>query len=72
MGYLTENLRMRLDLYYLGGALGADRKLNAHIDYLTKLAQQASLKDRHALLLLLSHNYQLKGVKHPGILCRGM
>jgi DNA-binding XRE family transcriptional regulator len=58
----NENLRIRLDLYYLGGALGADRKLNAHIDYLTKLAQQASLKDRRALLLLLSHNYQLKGM----------
>lgn len=58
----NENLRLRLDLYYLGGALDADRKLNSHIDYLTKLAQQASLKDCHALLLLLSHNYQLKGM----------
>lgn len=58
----NENLRIRLDLYYLGGALGADRKLNVHIEYLTQLAQQASLKDRHSLLLLLSHNYQLKGM----------
>ena len=57
-----ENLRMRLDLYYLGSALGADRNLNAHIEHLTKLAQNSSLKDRRSLLLLLSHNYQLKGM----------
>jgi len=53
---------MRLDLYYLGSALGADRNLNAHIEHLTKLAQDSSHKDRHSLLLLLSHNYQLKGM----------
>ncbi len=58
----NENLRMRLDLYYLGSALGADRNLNAHIEHLTKLAQDSSHKDRHSLLLLLSHNYQLKGM----------
>ncbi len=57
-----ENLRMRLDLYYLGSALGADRNLNAHIEQLTKLAQNSSSKDRRSLLILLSHNYQLKGM----------
>jgi len=57
-----ENLRMRLDLYYLGSALGADRKLNDHIEHLTKLAQNSSLKDRRSLLQLVSHNYQLKGM----------
>lgn len=58
----TENLRMRLDLYYLGSALGADRNLNTHIEQLTQLAQNGSAKDRRSLLLLLSHNYQLKGM----------
>ncbi len=57
-----ENLRMRLDLYYLGSALGADRDLNAQIEHLTKLVQNGSLKDRRSLLLLLNHNYQLKGM----------
>ncbi len=57
-----DYLRMRLDLYYLGSALGADRNLNAHIEHLTKLAQNSSLKDRRSLLLLLSHNFQLKGM----------
>lgn len=57
-----DYLRMRLDLYYLGSALGADRNLNAHIEHLTKLVQNSSLKDRRSLLLLLSHNYQLKGM----------
>jgi DNA-binding XRE family transcriptional regulator len=57
-----EYLRMRLDLYYLGSALGADRNLNAHIEHLRKLTQNSSLKDRRSLLLLLSHNYQLKGM----------
>jgi transcriptional regulator with XRE-family HTH domain len=59
---LRENLRMRLDLYYLGSALGADQKLNDHIDHLTGLVQNSSLKDRRFLLELLSHNYQLKGM----------
>ena len=59
---LRENLRMRLDLYYLGSALGADQKLNEHIEHLTSLAQHSSLKDRRFLLELLSHNYQLKGM----------
>ncbi len=57
-----ENLRMRLDLYYLGSALDAERNLHAHIEHLTKLVQNSSLKDRRSLLLLLSHNYQLKGM----------
>lgn len=56
-----SNLRMRFDLYYLS-ALGADRGLNAHINDLSKLAQKSSFKDRHKLLILLSHNYQLKGM----------
>jgi DNA-binding XRE family transcriptional regulator len=59
---LRDNLRMRLDLYYLGSALGADQKLNDHIEHLTSLAQHSSLKDRRFLLELLSHNYQLKGM----------
>src|SRR6266496_263021 len=60
---LVENIRMRLDLYYLGGALGADRNLNSHIDHLTQLAQKSgSSKDRYSLITLLSHNYQLKGM----------
>lgn len=58
----TENLRMRLDLYYLGSALGADRKLYDHIEHLTVLAQNSSHKDRRPLLQLLSHNYQLRGL----------
>jgi DNA-binding XRE family transcriptional regulator len=59
---LRDNVRMRLDLYYLGSALGADRKLNDHIEHLTGLVQNSSLKDRRFLLELLSHNYQLKGM----------
>ncbi len=58
----NDNLRMRLDLYYLGSALGADGGLNAHIDELTRLGQKASHKDQRVLLTLLSHNYQLKGM----------
>ena len=58
----NENLRMRLDLYYLGSALGADRNLNTHIEHVTKLAQTSSSKDHCSLLTLLSHNYQLKGM----------
>ncbi len=58
----TENLRMRLDLYYLGSALAADRNLNEHIEQLTQMAQKSSARDRYTLLTLLSHNYQLKGM----------
>lgn len=57
-----ENLRMRLDLYYLGSALAADRGLNAHIGELEKLIDKAGSKWRLQLLTLLSHNYQLKGM----------
>lgn len=59
---LIENIRMRLDLYYLGSALGADRNLNSHIDHLTWLAKKSSSKDRYSLVTLLSQNYQLKGM----------
>lgn len=59
---LRENLRMRLDLYYLGSALGADQKLNDHIEHLTDLARHCRPKDRRFVLELLSHNYQLKGM----------
>lgn len=58
----TDNIRMRLDLYYLGSSLAADRGLNSHIEDLSKLTQKGSSKDRHSLLVLLSHNYQLKGM----------
>src|SRR5581483_10648862 len=57
-----ENLRMRLDLYYLGSALAADRGLNDHIQKLEKLLGKAGSKGRRQLLTLLSHNYQLKGM----------
>ncbi len=33
----ADNLRMRLDLYYLGSALAADRGLNGHIEELKQL-----------------------------------
>lgn len=59
---LTDNLRMRIDLYYMGSATAADRGLNAHIDELTRLTPRSSIKDRRSLLILLSHNYQLKGM----------
>jgi DNA-binding XRE family transcriptional regulator/tetratricopeptide (TPR) repeat protein len=58
----TDNLRMRLDLYYIGSALSADRGLNAHLDELTRLISRSSARDRRLLLILLSHNYQLKGM----------
>jgi tetratricopeptide (TPR) repeat protein len=58
----VDNIRMRLDLYYLGSSLAADTGLNSHIEDLSKLAQKSSLKDRRSLLVLLSHNYQLKGM----------
>lgn len=58
----TSNLRMRFDLYYMGSALGADRGLNTHIEDLSRLVQKSSVRDRSMLLILLSHNYQLKGL----------
>ena len=58
----TDNLRMRLDLYYLGSAVAADRGLNTHIEELKQLLRRGSTKDRNELLTLLSHNYQLKGI----------
>lgn len=58
----ADNLRMRLDLYYLGSALAADRGLNGHIEELKQLLRRGSIKDRTQLLILLSHNYQLKGI----------
>lgn len=33
-----DNLRMRLDLYYLGSTLAADKNLDAHIQRLTQFA----------------------------------
>jgi DNA-binding XRE family transcriptional regulator len=57
----TENLRMRLDLYYLS-AVSADKNLNAQIQALTQLLQKSSQRDRCVLLNLLSHNYQIKGM----------
>lgn len=57
----SENLRMRLDLYY-GSAVTADRGLNSHIQKLKQLLEKSSLRDRDTLLTLLSHNYQLKGM----------
>jgi DNA-binding XRE family transcriptional regulator len=57
----TENLRMRLDLYYLS-AVSADKNLNAQIQALTQLLQKSSQRDRDTLLKLLSHNYQIKGM----------
>jgi tetratricopeptide (TPR) repeat protein len=53
---------MRLDLYYLGSSLAADRGLNAHIEELTQLLHKSGIRDRDQLLILLSHNYQLKGM----------
>jgi DNA-binding XRE family transcriptional regulator len=58
----TDNLRMRLDLYYLGHTLSADVGLNAHIGELMRLLRKGDIKDRHQLFTLLSHNYQLKGM----------
>jgi DNA-binding XRE family transcriptional regulator len=58
----AENLRMRLDLYYLGSAIAADSGLNVHIEELTQLLRKGNVKERHTLLILLSHNYQLKGI----------
>ncbi len=58
----ADNVRMRLDLYYLGSSLAADRGLNVHIEELTRLLHKSSARDRNSLLTLLSHNYQLKGM----------
>src|SRR5258708_33993035 len=57
-----DNLRMRLDLNYLGSALAADKGLNAHIEELTQLLQKGNARDRSGLFILLSHNSQLKGM----------
>jgi tetratricopeptide (TPR) repeat protein len=53
---------MRLDLYYLDSALAADRGLNRHIEELKQLLYKGSIRDRTQFLILLSHNYQLKGI----------
>ena len=58
----NDNLRMRLDLYYLGGSVAADKGLNAHIEELTQLLRKGNARDHHELLTLLSHNYQVKGM----------
>lgn len=58
----ADNLRMRLDLYYLGSALAADRGLKGHIEELKQLISRGSMRDRRQLLVLLSHNYQLEGI----------
>src|SRR2546427_6061421 len=55
----NDNLRMRLDLYYLGSALAADKGLKAHIEELTQILRRGNGRDRNSLLSLLSHNYQL-------------
>jgi DNA-binding XRE family transcriptional regulator/tetratricopeptide (TPR) repeat protein len=57
----TENLRMRYDLYYLS-SVAADQGLNKHIGDLHKLLKKSSSRDRGAFLILLSQNYQLKGL----------
>lgn len=62
LGTFNENLRMRLDLYYLGGSVAADKGLNAHIEELTQLLRKGKTRDHHELLTLLSHNYQVKGM----------
>ncbi len=58
----TDNLRMRIDLYYVGGSIAADKGLNAHIDELKRLIPRSSMRERRLLLILLSHNCQLKGL----------
>lgn len=58
----NDNLRMRLDLYYLGGSIAADKGLNAHIEELTQLLRKGNTRDHSELLTLLSHNYQVKGM----------
>lgn len=58
----VDNLRMRLDLYYLGSSLAADRGLNVHIRELERQIEKAGSKGRYQLLTLLCHNYQLKGM----------
>lgn len=58
----TENLRMRLNLYYLGSAIAADENLNIHIKRLTQMVKTCHSKDLHHLQALVSHNYQVKGL----------
>lgn len=58
----TDNLRMRFDLYYLGHTLASGIGLNEHIGELMQLLRKGSLRDRQKLLVLLCHNYQLKGM----------
>lgn len=58
----TENLRMRLNLYYLGSATAADENLNTHLKRLAQIVKTCQPKDLHHLLALLSHNYQVKGL----------
>ncbi len=58
----TENLRMRLNLYYLGSATAADENLNTHLKRLTQMVKTCHPKDLNHVLALLSHNYQVKGV----------
>ena len=43
---------MRLDLYYLGSAVAADKGLNIHIEELKQLLQRGSIRDRNGLLML--------------------
>ncbi len=58
----TENLRMRLNLYYLGSAIAANENLNTHIKRLTRMVKTCHPKDLNHLRALLSHNYQVKGL----------
>lgn len=58
----TDNLRMRLNLYYLGSALAADNNLNGYTELLTQLANTSNSRNRDGLLILLSHSYQVKGM----------
>lgn len=58
----TENLRMRLNLYYLGSATAADENLNTHLKRLAQMVKTCHTKDLRHLLALLSHNYQIKGL----------
>jgi DNA-binding XRE family transcriptional regulator len=58
----SDNLRMRLDLYYIGSSLAADKGLNEHIGRLERQLDKVGSKSRKQLFILLSHNYQLKGM----------
>jgi len=46
----------------LGSAIAADINLDTHIEKLTEIAKEANSRDQLQLILLLSHNYQLKGM----------